>query len=136
VAFGQGLNIEAPVIDPTEMHQKLFSDPSEAALAHDAVGFDGRFYRYADYRYDRRSDAVDYARLDLARPTPVAAARTARTWPVCAPTFPQEPGLLEALAVTHDGRYFRYGTYRYDRWQDAVAYAQLKGVNGGRHPML
>lgn len=31
------------------------------------VHFDGRQYRYRDYRYDRLEDALAYARLELAR---------------------------------------------------------------------
>ena len=36
-------------------------------LAKLAIGFDGRQYTYADYRYDRLDDAVRYAELMLQR---------------------------------------------------------------------
>lgn len=32
-----------------------------------AIGFDGRQYTFADYRYDRASDAIDYAELMRSR---------------------------------------------------------------------
>lgn len=32
-----------------------------------AIGFDGRQYTFAGYRYDRASDAIDYAELMLSR---------------------------------------------------------------------
>lgn len=41
--------------EPTEAEQVL--------MAELAISFDGRYYRYADYRYARFADARDYAIL-------------------------------------------------------------------------
>lgn len=89
------------------------------------IGFDGRYYRYRDYRYDRLSDALNYAELDGAR---------SKRPPLEAPPEWQEPlrptaeerALMERFAITFDGKCYLYDGYRYDRCGDAVNYARLK----------
>jgi hypothetical protein len=41
--------------EPTEEERQVMKELD--------VTFDGRYYRYSDYRYDRLADAVNYARL-------------------------------------------------------------------------
>lgn len=43
------------------------ADEQERLMTSLAIRFDGRQYRYRDYRYDRLDDAVAYAKLQLAR---------------------------------------------------------------------
>lgn len=88
------------------------------------VSFDGRAYRYGEYRYDRLADAVAYSELDRARG---AAAPTAAL-PNAAAVIDLTGWDAEAatrLGVTFDGKVFRYLEYRYDRFADACAYAAL-----------
>lgn len=95
--------------------------PTDAA----GVSFDGRVYRFGEYRYDRLADAVAYSQLELARGAAVTSV----------PTLPGSASRIDftdwdadaalRLGVTFDGKVFRYLEYRYDRWADACAYAQL-----------
>jgi hypothetical protein len=95
------------------------SDPS--------IAFDGRYYRYGRYRYDRLADALDYARLQRATPSgsdegdgpmpPVQAVET--------PDASQREVMAELSITFHDGRY-HLGEYRYDRLVDAANYARLQ----------
>lgn len=41
------------------------------------------------------------------------------------PAVPADAARLHALAVGFDGRQYTFGGYRYDRLEDAVAYAEL-----------
>lgn len=89
------------------------------------IGFDGRHYRYRDYRYDRLSDALAYAELDGARsgrPAPEAPPE----WLEPHRPSAQEEAQMELLGIAFDGKFYLYGSYRYERCSDAVNYARLK----------
>lgn len=88
------------------------------------VSFDGRYFRYGPYRYDRLTDAVAYAELERAQgrplpqaPRPMGPVVDLRGWDAAA---------ARALGVTFDGKRFLFDSYRYDRSQDALAYARLQ----------
>jgi hypothetical protein len=91
------------------------------------IGFDGRFYRYREYRYDRLADALNYAKLDSAR-----AGRP----PLQAPgewLAPQRPTAEEreqmaSLGSAVDGKQYLYDGYRYERCGDAINYARLNSA--------
>lgn len=116
---------EAPPPDAGQGVPPSTPDGRELQMSMLGVRFDGRQYRYRSYRYDRLSDALNYARLQPA-PAPDAQEEEAFS------DIPREalPGesqqhLMAQLGITRqDGRYC-YREYRYDRWADALAYAQL-----------
>ncbi|MGE5491624.1 MAG: hypothetical protein ACM31P_10110 [Actinomycetota bacterium] len=89
------------------------------------IGFDGRFYRYREYRYDRLADALKYAELDSTRSgrPPLQAPGE---W--LAPHRPKadDRALMERFGIAFDGRHYLYDGYRYDHCDDAVNYARLK----------
>jgi hypothetical protein len=90
------------------------------------IVFDGRYYRYKSYRYDRLADACDYARRDPLLPASVAGPNDHPK-----PAKVEQPTEVEwrtitDLNITFDGKCYRYKEYRYDHFADAVIYAQLK----------
>lgn len=100
-------------------------EPAGASV-HDKIMFDGRYYRYKSYRYDFLADACNYARLDATRPTSLTAPEGHRKWTEAAKPTAVEAQTMADLNITFDGKYYRYDQYRYDRFADAVNYAQLQ----------
>jgi hypothetical protein len=96
----------------------------EMAQLDIGIGFDGRYYTYKEYRYDLCSDAVNYARLDRSRPTYRATGSIPPPWKKPEEPTDEEQRLMKELGVTFDGKYYRYGSYRYDRLADALCYAE------------
>ena len=97
------------------------SAPTPAELC---ISFNGRSYGYRGYRYDRFTDAIDYARLDRSRPFgDVALDGGALLEPVPLPSA-AEVVLMRSLGITFAGGVFHWREYRYDRLADAVAYAR------------
>lgn len=119
------LDGKVPDNDPPLESQRQIEDDSRQ-MTELGVAFDGRYYRYKEYRYDILSDALNYARLDRSRPTyreePYIQPR--RVEPE-QPTDKQQRLMVE-LAITFDGKWYRYDGYRYDHFVDAINYAQLK----------
>jgi len=89
------------------------------------VTFDGHYYRYGPYRYDRREDAVAYADLERAQGrAPRPALR-----PIEPATDPSgDAPAAEALGVTFEGKRFHFDDYHYDRCEDALAFARLQRI--------
>jgi hypothetical protein len=52
---------------PMPISEPDMVDEQERLMTSLAIRFDGRQYRYRDYRYDRLDDAVAYAELQLKR---------------------------------------------------------------------
>ena len=78
----------------------------------------------AEPRYDRFTDAVDYARLDRSRPFgDLGVDDSALPEPVPLPS-PAEVVLMRSLGITFAGGVFHWREYRYDRLADALAYAR------------
>jgi hypothetical protein len=96
------------------------------------IGFDGRYYRYRDYRYDRLSDAITYAKLESLRS---GGSPSEALHPWLEPLRPTEAEgqLMGQFRITFDGRCYIYDGYRYEHCIDAVNYAKLKeaGQKGG-----
>lgn len=95
-----------------------------AASALD-ISFDGRAYHYREYSYDRLADALNYAKLDRAKPgfCDEPAPRHWKQW--YGPT-PEDRLQMAAHGIAYDyesGRYF-YGPYRYELLAAALDYAR------------
>ena len=99
----------------------------ERLMAEFLIAFNGRYYLYGPYRYDRLADAVNYAKLQRAN---VGAGERIGAMPaperIEAPSESQRE-LMNTLDITFLHGVYRLGAYRYDRLADAVAYAR-----GGR----
>lgn len=104
-------------------HCALGGDDRDAAAM--GVGFDGRYYRYRTYRYDRCSDAVAYAKLDQYKPQYCEKVIHSVPWEKAAAPTDGEYRVMDSLGITFDGKYYRYETYRYEHCADAANYAAL-----------
>jgi hypothetical protein len=95
-------------------------------LAFD-ITFDGRKYVYGPYRYDRLADAVNFARLQLSRPSSTAneGCPLGVSKPCETPTVSQEK-LMSEFGITFEAGVYRLKEYRYDRLDDAIEYARIK----------
>jgi len=114
----------------------LFDKPDDAS-SHDrerlmddlAIRQDGMRFIYNGYRYDRLSDAVDYARLIRSR-EPSGAELETPTGPFSSIHAPQGPSdeqrtLMRSLAIYYEQGQYRFENYRYDRLGDAASYARI-----------
>lgn len=58
-------------LDSGDQHCRLESEEPNMAtqrlMAELGIAFDGRYYRYEEYRYDRFVDAINYAQLFQSR---------------------------------------------------------------------
>jgi hypothetical protein len=100
------------------------ASPTLPPAAEDlGISFDGRAYHYREYSYDRFADALDYAKLDRARPG-FRAEAAPRRWTQWAGPTPEERRQMAEYGILYEsGRYF-YGPYRYDLLSAALAYAR------------
>ena len=106
---------------------------SESArlMAELGITYNGRTYRYDQYRYDRLGDAVSYARLQRARQGAEALASAAPVEAYFAPPDEGQQRLMASLAITFEEGIYRLGPYRYDRLADAVNYARVRAAASG-----
>lgn len=89
------------------------------------IDFNGRSYHYRSYRYDRLADAANYAELDRSRPFSDLESGAAAVQQIREPSD-IERELMRRHAITFEDGVFRWRGYRYDRLDDAVAYARLE----------
>jgi hypothetical protein len=102
------------------------AESTERQMAHSEVVFDGRYYRYKQYRYDLLSDAVSYAQLDASRATSQTEPDVYPQWVEVDQPAEAERQTMADLNITFDGKYYRYGAYRYENFADAINYAKLE----------
>ena len=93
------------------------------AVAACGVSFDGRAYHYLGYSYERLADALDYAKLDRAKPG-FREDATPRRWRQWALPTQEERLKMEAHGIVFVRVYYCYGPYRYDLLSAALAYAK------------
>lgn len=101
--------------------------PSEGEMTTMAalgVLFDGRSYWYRNYRYDLLDDALAYARLDRARSTGQDRSSDPHPWRGRAPPPSATQELMTQLGIVFDGRGYRYRSFRYDEYIDAINFSQ------------
>ena len=116
------------LVDALELQLARLSDGLRQAQARDSkiardeqadITYDGRQYRYGSYRYDRREDALAYARIARARGE-VPASSGASPLEYQSPG-PADTALMAELGIKLDERGgYRFGIYRYDRLADAL----------------
>jgi hypothetical protein len=99
-------------------------------LLRQSVGFDGRHYQYNGYRYDRLADAIAHVALTRTRPSllepkgPYSAERSVE------PPTARDREIMASLGIVAIGHAYRWRAFRYDRLEDAVAYAALMQRRG------
>lgn len=102
------------------MDASVVLSPEAAACG---VCFDGRAYHYQGYSYERLADALDYAKLDRARPG-FSENFTPHRWRQWAAPTQEELLQMAVHGIVCEQGYYRYGPYRYDLLSAALAYAQ------------
>lgn len=95
--------------------------PPAAAAA--GISFDGRAYHYRQYSYEQLSDALDYARLDRARPG-FREDPTPYQWKHWAEPTPEDRLQMAAHGIAYERGRYCYGPYRYDLLSAALDYAR------------
>ena len=109
--------------DPSD-EQREFEEQKVAGKEF-GIGFDGRQYRYLAHRYDRFSDALTYARLAHAKPNHPDKTGAAAEWLDRKGPTDDEMRTMDELAISFDGKQYRYEGHRYERVNDAFNYARL-----------
>ena len=109
-----------------ESNNEVLHETERSKMALLGIGFDGRYYRYREYRYDLCSDAVNYAQLDHSRSMYRTPSSAILPWKTPEEPTDDEKKVMSEFGITYDGKYYRYEGYRYDRFADAINYAKLK----------
>lgn len=109
-----------------QIDASVWHEAERREMAPLGIGFDGRYYRYEEYRYDLCSDAVNYARLDRSRRGCRTEHDVQPQWTAPGKPTEDERRVMADLGITFDGTHYRYLDYRYDRLPDAMNYARLK----------
>lgn len=100
---------------------ETFSTLPPAATAA-GISFDGRAYHYREYSYDQLADALNYAKLDRARPG--FREDAARNWKQWHGPTPEEQLRMAAHGISYERGHYCYGPYRYDLLSAALDYAE------------
>jgi hypothetical protein len=111
------------LIAPTE--PPAASTPARAGETSElSITSIGRQYGYRGYRYDRFTDAIDYARLDRSRA--FADPGVDDALPLEHSTTPSESelALMRTLGISFTAGVFQWRQFRYERLADAVVYAR------------
>jgi hypothetical protein len=109
-----------------QIESSQLSESAERQMTHSGIGFDGRYYRYKQYRYDLLSDAVSYAQLDASRPASRMEPDVYPQWAEVDQPAEAERQTMADLNITFDGKLYQYGEYRYENFADAISYAKLE----------
>lgn len=100
------------------------------------IVFDGKRYRYRQYRYDRFEDALRYARADHSKSGFQPDDAFTPQWEPRYCPSDEESREMRRLGVTYINGRFSFSVFCYDRLADALAYAgaatQLNPHNGKR----
>lgn len=116
-------DVAADTTDPTEREHLMWAF---------GIGFTGRYYEYAGYRYDRLADAVNYARLQRAMGLQAGALITVPSHNTVEEPDDSQRALMATLGITFGDGSYRLNHYRYERLEDAVDYARIKHAGPGR----
>lgn len=88
------------------------------------ISFNGTRFVYRGFKYDRLSDAISYAELDVQRGGIQPVATPSAEWlPRTVPNS-AEQALMKQFGITFEDRRYKFQNYHYDRLEDAVRYAR------------
>lgn len=98
------------------------------------ISFNGRHFQYGHHRYEHLSDALAYARcLQHVPPEARAAPDPEPFIEVVEPPTPAQRLTMATLAISYRLGYYRWGPHRYERLDDAIAYARFCQSGPDRH---
>lgn len=110
------------------------TDSERAQMKEHDISSDGTHFLFSGYRYSKLGDALNYARLVRERPElPSRGHAVVAGRAVTVPSQAARQRMAEYGIVMVAGT-FRLGEFRYDRLEDAVAYAQLIAERQGARP--
>lgn len=87
------------------------------------IAFNGTQFIYLDFKYDRLTDAINYAEQQSARTCNPPVASSPKDWldrPVPSVT---DQVLMNENGIVFDGCRYKFQEYRYDRLADALNYS-------------
>lgn len=122
-------NLMRPLSDSPPADETTPQKP-EDWLLRQSVGFDGRHYQYNGYRYDRLADAVAHVALTRARPSLLDPKGPYSLELSSDPPDAPDRETMASLGIVAQGNAYRWGDFRYDRLEDAIAYAVLMRKRG------
>lgn len=96
------------------------------AEAIPGIVFDGRAYHYHQYSYDRLEDALNYAKLERAKPGFHEEPSATVHWKEWKGPTPEERVQMALYGITYEAGRYCYGPYRYDLLPDAMSYARRR----------
>jgi hypothetical protein len=105
------------------------TDAARAAALE--VSFDGHHYHFRQYRYERLDDALRYAGQQRGMSGFIPDAAFEPRWLAPWQPSPAECAAMRQLGITLDGVRYAFGAYRYDRLEDAMAFARLQRKTQG-----
>lgn len=88
------------------------------------IGFDGRQFQYRAYRYDKLSDAIDFAHLERSKLGFLSVFARPPVWAERHGPTEAEQRLMAEFAIAYDGKCFLADGYRYERLDDALNYVR------------
>lgn len=98
------------------------------------IYYDGRYYRYNGYRYDRLGDAVAYAELMQSRQSTEVGPNPFTPGDTLPLPSASDRELMAAWFISFTAGVYAYREFRYDQLADAVNYARLDfGRRGSSH---
>ena len=118
--------------EPDAMPIDTVTDERTRLMAELSIHYDGRHYIFEEYRYDRLSEAVSYARLAQARAPQVNAPLRSTYGKAIESPGESDKLLMHTLHISFRAGAYEFEGYRYDRLVDAVNYARLLARRGAK----
>lgn len=107
----------------------MILDSDEAIATQLEIAFDGIRYLYREFRYERLSDAVNYARICRAKPEFQPNDEFVPRWaPPYAPST-EDLQRMKPFGIQFSRGSFLYRQYRYENLETAINYA-VRRVTG------
>lgn len=90
-----------------------------------SIWFNGREYVYRGYAYENFIDAYNYAQLMLLHPSTAPPSMLTVLAEPALPPSANDRQLMRRFGIEFIAGHYFYGIYRYDRLNDACAFARL-----------
>jgi len=113
-------------LDPDWIRICAAVDKRARLMSKLSIRYDGLHYVFEDYRYDRLTDAVSYARLMRARSQRQQGSYQSRFDKTIESPDGLDRKLMKTLHISFSAGVYEFQGYRYDRLVDAVNYARLR----------
>lgn len=88
------------------------------------ISFNGTQFVYRDFKYDRLSDAVSYAELDILREGRQPIATSSADWLLRPVPKSTDRALMQQFGVSFEDWRYKFRDNHYDHLADALNYAR------------